>query len=130
MAVRGLKALKKIMQTTFDPASVVPADVSVTEFTGDDSLPRHDLAQHPIPADSLTWKYWGRLDVTYFGSSVMGPIAGAWPQMGQATSSSVLFTGTAHSARARKYTKRGLADLANTFTARCTTRRRMPRNTD
>lgn len=107
MAVRGLKALKKIMQTTFDPASVVPADVSVTEFTGDDSLPRHDLAQHPIPADSLTWKYWGRLDVTYFGSSVMGPIAGAWPQMGQATSSSVLFTGdSSFSARAKIYKAR------------------------
>lgn len=93
MAVRGLKALKKIMQTTFDPELVVPEDAKVTEFTGDHSLSRRDLSQHPIPAHSLIWKYWGRLDVIFYGSGVMGPIAGAWPQMAKATSGSVLFTG-------------------------------------
>lgn len=100
MAVRGLRALKKIMQATFDPESVIPDDATVSEYTGDDSLSRQDLCQHPIPADSLTWKYWGRLDVMFFGSGVIGPIAGAWPQMGQATSGSVLFTGD-NSFRAR-----------------------------
>lgn len=85
MVVRGIKAFKKIMQTTFDPELVIPEEVRVTEFTGDNSLSRKDLCQHPIPADSLIWKYWGRFDVMYFGSGVLGPIAGAWPQMGRGT---------------------------------------------
>ncbi|MGH3644773.1 MAG: oxygenase MpaB family protein [Mycobacterium sp.] len=104
MAVRGIKAVKKIMQTTFDPELVIPEEVRVTEFTGDDSLTRKDLFQHPIPADSLIWKYWGRLDVAFFGSAVLGPIAGAWPQMGRATAGSVLFTGdSSFGARAKIY---------------------------
>lgn len=49
MAVRGIRALKKIMQTTFDPELVVPDEARVTEFTGDNSLSRKDLSQHPIP---------------------------------------------------------------------------------
>lgn len=65
MAVRGIRALKKIMQTTFDPELVVPDEARVTEFTGDNSLSRKDLSQHPIPPGSLTWKYWGRLDVIF-----------------------------------------------------------------
>lgn len=93
MAVRGIRALKKIMQTTFDPELVVPRNVTVTEFKGDDSLSRSDLLQHLIPAGSLIWKYWGRLDVAFFGSGVVGTIAGAWPQMAKATANSVLFTG-------------------------------------
>lgn len=102
MAVRGIRALKKIMQTTFDPESIIPEEATVTEYTGDHSLSRNDLVQHPIPADSLIWKYWGRLDVMFYGSGVLGPIAGAWPQMGQATSSSVLFSGdSSFSARAK-----------------------------
>lgn len=100
MAFRGLKAMKKIMQTTFDPDRVIPEEAIVTELTGDDSLSRQDLFQHPLPPGSLIWKYWGRLDVSFFGNAVMGPIAGAWPQMGQATASSVLFTGDS-SLRAR-----------------------------
>lgn len=107
MADRGLKALKKIMQTTFDPEQVIPEEVKVAELTGDDSLSRKDLFQHPIPPGSLIWKYWGRLDVAFFGSAVMGPIAGAWPQMGQATASSVLFTGdSSFAARAKIYQAR------------------------
>ncbi|ORA32829.1 oxygenase MpaB family protein [Mycobacterium aquaticum] len=107
MAARGLKALKKIMQTTFDPEQVIPNEVNVTELTGDDSLSRKDLCQHPIPPGSLIWKYWGRLDVVFFGSPVMGPIAGAWPQMGQATSRSVLFTGdSSFAARTKIYKER------------------------
>ncbi|OKH76864.1 hypothetical protein EB73_01670 [Mycobacterium sp. SWH-M3] len=107
MAARGLKALKKIMQTTFDPKLVIPDEVKVTELTGDDSLARKDLCQHPIPPGSLIWKYWGRLDVAFLGSPVMGPIAGAWPQMGQATSGSVLFTGdSSFGARAKIYKER------------------------
>lgn len=62
VVVRGIKAFKKIMQTTFDPELVIPEEVRVTEFTGDNSLSRKDLCQHPIPADSLIWKYWGRFD--------------------------------------------------------------------
>jgi len=100
MAVRGLRALKKVMQTTFDPELVVPKEATVAELTGDDSLTRKDLVQHPIPAHSLVWKYWGRLDLTFFGSGVLPPIAGAWPQMAQATAGSVLFTGDS-SLRAR-----------------------------
>jgi uncharacterized protein (DUF2236 family) len=107
MAVRGIKALKKIMQTTFDPELVIPEEVRVTEFTGDNSLSRKDLFQHPIPPGSLIWKYWGRLDVAFFGSPVMGPIAGAWPQMGRATAGSVLFTGdSSFGARAKIYKMR------------------------
>lgn len=107
MAVRGIRALKKIMQTTFDPELVIPDDVQVRELTGDDSLSRKDLFQHPIPPGSLIWKYWGRLDVAYFGSAVMGPIAGAWPQMGRATGGSVLFTGdSSFGARAKIYKAR------------------------
>lgn len=107
MVVRGIKAFKKIMQTTFDPELVIPEDVRVTEFTGDNSLRRKDLCQHPIPADSLIWKYWGRLDVMYFGSGVLGPIAGAWPQMARGTAGSVLFTGdSSFRARATIYKKR------------------------
>lgn len=107
MAARGFKALKKIMQTTFDPELVIPDEVKVPELTGDDSLSRKDLCQHPIPPGCLVWKYWGRLDVAFFGSPVMGPIAGAWPQMGQATSSSVLFTGdSSFGARAKIYKER------------------------
>ncbi|MCV7030436.1 oxygenase MpaB family protein [Mycobacterium sherrisii] len=104
MAVRGLRALKKIMQTTFDPELVIPDEARVTEFTGDNSLSRKDLSQHPIPADSLIWKYWGRLDVIFFGSGVVGTIAGAWPQMAKATTNSVLFTGdSSFGARAKIY---------------------------
>lgn len=104
MAVRGIRALKKIMQTTFDPELVVPDEARVTEFTGDNSLSRKDLSQHPIPPGSLTWKYWGRLDVIFFGSGVVGTIAGAWPQMAKATSSSVLFTGdSSFGARSKIY---------------------------
>ncbi|BBX38621.1 oxygenase MpaB family protein [Mycobacterium simiae] len=104
MAVRGIRALKKIMQTTFDPELVIPEDVRVTEFTGDNSLSRKELFQHPIPADSLIWKYWGRLDVIFFGSGVVGTIAGAWPQMAKATTNSVLFTGdSSFGARAKIY---------------------------
>jgi uncharacterized protein (DUF2236 family) len=107
MAVRGIRAKKKIMQTTFDPESVVPEGARVTEFTGDNSLKRQDLVQHPIPADSLIWKYWGRLDVSFFGGPVLGPIAGAWPQMGRATAGSVLFTGdSSFGARAKIYKAR------------------------
>ncbi|MDV3126528.1 DUF2236 domain-containing protein [Mycobacterium sp. 21AC1] len=107
MAARGIKALKKIMQTTFDPEQVIPKEFRVTELTGDNSLSRKDLFQHPIPRNSLIWKYWGRLDVAFFGSPVMGPIAGAWPQMGQATASSVLFTGdSSFGARAKIYRMR------------------------
>lgn len=93
MAVRGIRALIKIMKTTFDPELVIPKEAKVTEFTGDDSLSRKDLAQHPIPAYSLIWKYWARVDLMFFGNGVLPPIAGAWPQMGQATAGSVLFTG-------------------------------------
>jgi uncharacterized protein (DUF2236 family) len=93
MAARGIKALKKIMQTTFDPDQVIPKEVRVPELTGDNSLSRKELSQHPIPPDSLIWKYWGRIDVGFFGNPAMGPIAGAWPQMAQATAGSVLFTG-------------------------------------
>ncbi|WP_079624166.1 oxygenase MpaB family protein [Mycobacteroides abscessus] len=104
---RGIKACKKIMQTTFDPELVIPEEVRVTEFTGDNSLSRKDLCQHPIPADSLIWKYWGRFDVMYFGSGVLGPIAGAWPQMGRGTAGSVLFNGdSSFRARAKIYKKR------------------------
>ncbi|CDO89012.1 hypothetical protein BN973_03383 [Mycobacterium triplex] len=107
MAVRGIRALKKIMQTTFDPELVIPQDTTVTEFTGDNSLSRKDLFQHPIPADSLIWKYWGRLDVIFFGSGVVGTIAGAWPQMAKATTNSVLFTGdSSFGARAKIYKER------------------------
>jgi uncharacterized protein (DUF2236 family) len=107
MAARGFKALKKIMQTTFDPELVIPEEAKVTELTGDDSLSRKDLSQYPIPPGSLIWKYWGRLDVAFFGGPVMGPIAGAWPQMGQATSGSVLFTGdSSFGARAKIYKER------------------------
>ncbi|BBX04226.1 hypothetical protein BST36_18330 [Mycolicibacterium moriokaense] len=100
MAVRGIRALIKIMKTTFDPELVIPKEAKVTEFTGDDSLSRKDLAQHPIPAHSLIWKYWARVDLMFFGNGVLPPIAGAWPQMGQATAGSVLFTGDS-SLRAR-----------------------------
>jgi uncharacterized protein (DUF2236 family) len=104
MAVRGIKALKKIMQTTFDPELVIPDEVRVTEFTGDNSVSRKDLFQHPIPADSLIWKYWGRLDVIFFGGGVVGTIAGAWPQMAKATTNSVLFTGdSSFGARSKIY---------------------------
>ncbi|MGH3725491.1 MAG: oxygenase MpaB family protein [Mycobacterium sp.] len=97
------------MQTTFDPELVIPKEVRVTEFTGDNSLSRKDLCQHPIPAGSLIWKYWGRLDVMYFGSGVLGPIAGAWPQMGRATAGSVLFSGdSSFGARTKIYKKRRL----------------------
>ncbi|RDH80181.1 DUF2236 domain-containing protein [Mycolicibacterium moriokaense] len=107
MAFRGIKAMKKIMQTTFDPETVIPDEVSVKEFTGDNSLSRKDLFQHPIPPGSLIWKYWGRLDVMFFGNRVMGPIAGAWPQMAKATTGSVLFTGdSSFGARAKIYKKR------------------------
>lgn len=130
MAARGLKALKKIMQTTFDPKLVIPDEVKVTELTGDDSLARKDLCQHPIPPGSLIWKYWGRLDVAFLGSPVMGPIAGAWPQMGQATSGSVLFTGdSSFGARAKIYKERTRRSRS-TFMARSTTRRKRRRNTD
>lgn len=105
MAVRGIRALKKIMQTTFDPELVVPGNVTVTEFQGDDSLSRSDLLQHPIPAGSLIWKYWGRLDVAFFGSGVVGTIAGAWPQMAKATANSVLFTGDSSFGARRKIYK-------------------------
>lgn len=104
MAVRGLRALRKIMQTTFDPELVISDDVKVTEFTGDDSLSRKDLTQHPLPAGSLIWKYWGRTDVIFFGSGVVGTIAGAWPQMAKATANSVLFTGdSSFGARSKIY---------------------------
>ncbi|MUM16771.1 DUF2236 domain-containing protein [Mycobacterium sp. CBMA271] len=107
MVVRGIKAFKKIMQTTFDPELVIPEEARVTEFTGDNSLSRKDLFQHPIPANSLIWKYWGRLDVMYFGSGVLNPIAGAWPQMGRATAGSVLFSGdSSFRARAKIYKQR------------------------
>lgn len=107
MAVRGLRALKKIMQTTFDPELVIPDDVKVAELTGDNSLSRKDLFQHPIPAGSLIWKYWGRLDVIFFGSGVVGTIAGAWPQMAKATTNSVLFTGdNSFSARSKIFKER------------------------
>lgn len=105
MAVRGMRALKKIMQTTFDPELVVPSDVTVTEYAGDNSLSRGELVQHPIPAHSLIWKYWGRLDVAFFGSGVVGTIAGAWPQMAKATSGSVLFTGDSSFGARRKIYK-------------------------
>ncbi|AKS34274.1 oxygenase MpaB family protein [Mycolicibacterium goodii] len=107
MAFRGIRAFKKIMQTTFDPEQVVPNEVRVPELTGDHSLSRQNLLQHPIPPGSLIWKYWGRLDVAFFGNPVMGPIAGAWPQMAQATAGSVLFTGdTSLRARAKIYKER------------------------
>ncbi len=48
MVVRGIKAFKKIMQTTFDPELVIPEDARVAEFTGDNSLSRKDLLQHPF----------------------------------------------------------------------------------
>lgn len=105
MAVRGLRALRKIMQTTFDPELVVPRDVRVTEFTDDHSLSRSDLLQHPLPAGSLIWKYWGRLDVAFFGGGVVGTIAGAWPQMAKATANSVLFTGDSSFGARRKIYK-------------------------
>ncbi|AFP39757.1 hypothetical protein MSMEI_3294 [Mycolicibacterium smegmatis MC2 155] len=107
MAARGIKAFKKIMQTTFDPDMVIPDEVKVPELTGDHSLARNNLSQHPIPPGSLIWKYWGRLDVSFFGNAAMGPIAGAWPQMAQATAGSVLFTGdNSLRARAKIYKER------------------------
>jgi uncharacterized protein (DUF2236 family) len=104
---RAIRAVKKVTQTTFDPEMVVPRDAKVTERTGDNSLSRKDLCQHPIPPGSLIWKYWGRLDVLFFGSGVVGTIAGAWPQMAQGTSKSVLFTGdSSFSARAKIFKER------------------------
>jgi uncharacterized protein (DUF2236 family) len=107
MRFRAIKAVKKVTQTTFDPELVVPQEARVTEFTGDNSLSRKDLSQHPIPPGSLIWKYWGRLDVLFFGSGVVGTIAGGWPQMAQATSGSVLFTGdSSFGARAKIFKER------------------------
>ncbi|GAB19811.1 hypothetical protein GOEFS_095_00460 [Gordonia effusa NBRC 100432] len=70
------------------------SDSEIPERATDDSVARRELAQYPVPPNSLLWKYVGDLRVQSALGLRTAVIENMYPQLGQGVSDhSVLFSG-------------------------------------
>ncbi|QLY28672.1 DUF2236 domain-containing protein [Nocardia huaxiensis] len=66
--------------------NVFYAGTRIPDRSGDDSLRPKDRAQHPVPPNSLLWKYMGDLFVLAANGQRAAIIENMWPQLGQGVS--------------------------------------------